>query len=108
MMLIRAGALVRPDYLELVLNSPLITEIARRETTGGAAPRINVSTVKAYQIPVPPISEQQRIVTRVNDLTALCNRLEEQVESGRAAQAALLEATLCEALENGDGAVPTG
>lgn len=54
MMLIRAGSRIEPAYLEFVLNSPLITDIAAANTTGGAAPRINVSTVKAFPVPLPP------------------------------------------------------
>ena len=49
-MLIRAGTKIDARFLELMLNSPLITSIARRETIGGAAPRVNVSAVKAYPI----------------------------------------------------------
>jgi type I restriction enzyme, S subunit len=60
LMLIRAGDENRPDYLEIVLNSPFITDIARARTTGGAAPRVNMSTVRAYPIPLPPLAEQHR------------------------------------------------
>jgi type I restriction enzyme S subunit len=98
MMLIRSGRRIRPDYLEMVLNSPLITAIAKRHTTGGAAPRINVATVKAFPIPVPPLQEQQRIVAMVRELMAVCDQLEGQIEVGRNAQAELLEATLRAAL----------
>lgn len=75
MMLIRAGSSLVPRYLELVLNSPFITEIALRKTTGAAAPRVNVSTVKAYPIPFPALDEQHRIVAKVDELMALCDRL---------------------------------
>ena len=54
MMLIRASSICHQSFLELVLNSPLITAIAKKRTTGGAAPRINVSLVKSYPIPIPP------------------------------------------------------
>lgn len=78
MILIRAGEWAEPAFLEMVLNSPLITTIALTETTGAAAPRVNVSTVRAYPIPLPPIPEQRRIVTRVDELLSLINRLENQ------------------------------
>jgi type I restriction enzyme S subunit len=78
MMLIRAGASTAPSFLEMVLNSPLITEIALNQTTGGAAPRVNVSTVRSYPIPVPPLEEQRRIVAKVNELMALVDHLEAQ------------------------------
>lgn len=96
MMLIRAGRHLDPAYLELVLNAPLITELARRKTTGGAAPRVNVSTVKAYPIPVPPLTEQRRIVAKVKELMALVDQLEAQLAAARASAGQLLDAVVAE------------
>ncbi len=96
MMLIRAGTSITPTYLELVLNAPLITEIARRQTTGVAAPRINVSTVKSYLIPVPPLAEQHRIVAKVAQLMALVDELETQVAASRDTAVNLLSALVAE------------
>jgi type I restriction enzyme, S subunit len=96
MMLIRPGSFLAPSYLELVLNSPLITEIARRQTTGGAAPRVNVSTVRLYPIPVPPLAEQRRIVAKVEQLMALVDALETQLAASRATAANLLSALVAE------------
>jgi type I restriction enzyme S subunit len=47
MMLIRPCAATAPAFLELVLNSPVITQLAKEQTTGGAAPRVNVATLEA-------------------------------------------------------------
>jgi type I restriction enzyme S subunit len=99
MMLIRPGPKAVSEYLELVLNSPLITEIARKSTTGGAAPRVNVSTVTAYPIPLPPLAEQKRIVAKVDELMLICDQLEHQLESHQKGRRQLLEALLHEALE---------
>ena len=78
MMLIRSGKSLVPAFLELVLNSPMITKLAREKTTGGAAPRVNMSTVRKYPIPIPSFDEQRRIVAKVNQLMALIDKLEEQ------------------------------
>jgi type I restriction enzyme S subunit len=98
LMLIRAGAETRADFLEIVLNSPLITDIAKACTTGGAAPRVNMSTVRAYPIPVPPLAEQHRIVAKVDMLMALCDRLEASLTAAAATRRRLLDALLAEAL----------
>ena len=75
-MLIRCAAeAVSPEFAEIVLNSPTIVDLAVRWTTGGAAPRVNMSTVRAYPIPVPPLEEQKRIVDRVNELMSICEQL---------------------------------
>jgi len=44
------------------------------------------------------LPEQHRIVATIDELMAVCDRLEAQLEIGRATQAALLEATLRGAL----------
>jgi type I restriction enzyme S subunit len=98
MMLIRAGAGTDSAFLEMVLNSPLITRIARDLTTGGAAPRVNVATVKAYPIPLPPLGEQRHIVAKVGELMGLCERLENGIATFETGNRHLLNAVLHEAL----------
>jgi type I restriction enzyme S subunit len=98
MMLIRGSKLLSPAFLEMVLNSPFVTGIARRRTTGGAAPRVNVSTVKAYPIPLLPLAEQHRIVAKVDELMAFCDQLEAQLTATEADSRRLLDAVLRDAL----------
>ncbi|WP_193215126.1 restriction endonuclease subunit S [Luteolibacter marinus] len=92
MMLIRTGKTLVPAFLEQVLNSPFITEVARSRTTGGAAPRVNVSTVKAYSIPIPPLAEQRRIVAKVDQLMALVDEWEARLTATRTTATRLLDA----------------
>ncbi len=101
MMLIRSGTTTDPAFLELVLNSPLITDIALGRTTGGAAPRVNVATVKAYPIPVPPLSEQKRIVSKVTELLSLCDALEAKLTQAESASTQLLAAAVHHLLNRG-------
>jgi type I restriction enzyme S subunit len=98
MMLFRMSSVCLPRFAELILNSPLITELARQKTTGGAAPRVNVALIKSYPMPVPPLAEQHRIVAKVDELMKLCDKLEVQLAANQTNQSRLLEATLCDAL----------
>jgi type I restriction enzyme S subunit len=98
LMLIRANKSVSPAFLELCVNSPWITDFAEEKTTGGAAPRVNMSVVRAYPIPIPPISEQHRIIARIGELMALCDRLEASLTTAGETRRRLLEALLAEAL----------
>jgi len=107
LMLIRAGGETNSEYLEIILNSPFITDIARAQTTGGAAPRVNMSTVRAYPIPLPPLAEQHRIVAKVDELMALCDRLDASLATGETTRRRLLEALLAEALAPQTEAVAT-
>ena len=73
--LIRCVSNVSSYYLGILINSPFIVGLAVHWTTGGAAPRVNMSTVRGYPIPIPPLAEQHRIVAKVDNLVALCDAL---------------------------------
>ncbi len=98
LMLIRANTSVSPRFLELCLNSPWIADFAAEKTTGGAAPRVNMSVVRGYPIPLPPLAEQHRIVAKVDELMALCDALEAQLTAAQTDSRRLLEAILHEVL----------
>jgi len=49
-------------------------------------------------IPLPPLTEQHRIVAKVDELIALCDRLEEQLTTTQTESHRLLEAVLHQAL----------
>ena len=92
MMLIRPKENISSEYLEIVLNSPLSTSLAQKMTTGGAAPRINVSTVKGYPIPYPPLEEQNQIIEKINELNGVCEQLRSHIQSAQQTQLHLADA----------------
>ncbi len=63
-----------------------------------AQKNINLEILSAVLIPLPPLAEQQRIVARVNELMALCNRLEGQLAKAQDDTSRLLESLLHYAL----------
>ena len=99
LMQIRANDAIAPQFLELCLNSPWITEFAAERTTGGAAPRVNMSIVRSYPIPLPPFAEQYRIVAKVDELMAVCDRLEASLVAGEETWGRLMNALLHEMQE---------
>jgi type I restriction enzyme, S subunit len=66
---------ILPAYLAHILRSrgQAILRFARR--TGGSVASIETSKLLAFQIPIPSLSEQQRIVSILNRLDALVNDL---------------------------------
>jgi len=52
---------------------------------------LNTSSVVILPVPVPPLDEQHRIVARVDELMALCDRLEQQADSSRSVHQTLVE-----------------
>ena len=68
--------LVLSRYLWVALRSPFMVECVESKMRGQAYPAINDSDFALLPLPLPPLAEQQRIVTKVNELMALCNRME--------------------------------
>ena len=59
---------------------------------------ISASNLKEVKIPLPPFTEQHRIVAKIDELIALCDQLEARLATTEADGRRLLEAVLHEAL----------
>jgi type I restriction enzyme S subunit len=60
---------------------------------------ISASNLKEINIPLPPFAEQQRIVAKVEELIALCDKLDAQLTTTHSDSRRLLEALLHQALK---------
>ena len=69
--------LVLPWYLWIALRSPYMVECVERYQRGQSYPAINDKDFSLLPFPLPPLAEQRRIVAKVDELMALCDRLEE-------------------------------
>jgi type I restriction enzyme S subunit len=83
-------SMAHKDYVKLVFEKSY--DEIRELSAGGAQPNLNVGKVKATLIPLPPMSEQSRIVTRVNELRSLCADLRQRLTAGHAVQSHLADA----------------
>ena len=90
-----------PHFLNLTMNTsefresqivPLI-----KQQTGQA--NVNGTALRHMVVPIPPLAEQHRIVAKVDELMALCERLEACLAAGDETRGRLLESVLHEALE---------
>ncbi len=61
---------------------------------GLAQKNISQTILKAWEISLPPLAEQKRIVAKVDELMALCDRLEAQQKEREEKHAALARASL--------------
>ena len=64
---------------------------------------LNRKSLSNILVPLPPVAEQHRIISRVDELMALCDRLEERLVTMEDARGRLLDAMLHEALESDTG-----
>ena len=69
--------LVNPDFILLFLKCPYFIETGVPKMTGTAGQKRLPAEYFAYSpFPLPPHAEQHRIVAKVDELMALCDRLE--------------------------------
>jgi type I restriction enzyme S subunit len=83
------AALKRPDFL-LHVNSV---------TRGMKMPRLGTKEGELALIPIAPISEQQRIVAKLDELMQFCDELEASIKESQGQNELLLQQVLFEALE---------
>ena len=79
-------------YLKLFLEKQY--DEMRSLSAGGAQPNLNVQKIKKLFVALPPLAEQKRIVAKVDELMALCDRLEAQQQERETRHAALARASL--------------
>jgi type I restriction enzyme S subunit len=86
------------DFMVLQLLSRSFQMILDKTATGLTAKGIKAAKLRRLPLAVPPLAEQHRIVAKVNELLALCDRLEAQLTTTQTESQRLLEAVLHEAL----------
>jgi len=66
---------------------------------GSTFPNISQEHITNIYIPLPPLEEQHRIVTKVEQLMKICDELEQTVQQNQKYSQELLKVSLKEALE---------
>ena len=66
------------DYLYFPLTTKIAENLA--QSLGSAIPNLSTSQIKNICFALPPLSEQHRIVAKVDELMALCDTLEQETE----------------------------
>ena len=88
------------DFAYLYLHSQ--TEAFRQVNQGMGQPNLNTPIIAGWFFPLAPVAEQYRIVAKVEELMALCDRLEAQLTTTQAESCRLLKAVLHETLNGAD------
>lgn len=82
------------DYLMQYLDVPLFYDEIKKYDNGTAQPNLAAKNLELFFIPLPPLSEQQRIVERIEELFAKLDeakeRLQEVADSFAVRKAAIL------------------
>ena len=97
------------DFVHLLIRSPYFQSFIFDEQTGAGRGGLPKNRMDRIPVALPPLAEQHRIVAKVDELIALCNRLEASLTTRDETRGRLLESVLHEVLgmaadgENGHG-----
>ena len=99
--LVRSVALIKPlllnsKYLKYSMDSDLLQSSIHRKKRGGAQPCLYLSEIVLFHFSLPPLSEQNRIVSKIDELMALCDSLDQQIDIATSRQADLLNAVIAQ------------
>ena len=90
--------LVNVKYLNYFLMSSLGQKEIFKHVKATAQPSLSMGTIRDIDFPIPPLSEQQRIVQKLDELFQYCNGLEESIKQSASHNEKLLQQVLREAL----------
>ncbi|RKJ35798.1 restriction endonuclease subunit S [bacterium 1XD42-8] len=63
---------VLPEYLYFYFSNPTVQSVIEKQADGTTKQKeLATATIKAYWIPIPPLSEQHRIVAKIEELLPL-------------------------------------
>ncbi len=94
----RPGPLLESDFFAQCVFVYFHAGILQTYYTGVGIPHFTGMALSKLVFPLPPRAEQHRIVAKVDELMALCDRLEAQLTTAQTESRRLLEAVLHEAL----------
>jgi type I restriction enzyme, S subunit len=88
---------VSPEYVAIYLKSPMAQKTLEKAMKGVAVRGVNIGDVRALQVPIPPRTEQQEIVRRVESLFRLADKIERRVEAELSRTQKMTQAILAKA-----------
>ncbi len=98
---VRGNKLLKKELLYYYLISPYI-QIGLEERCNGSTNQLELatSTVNEYMFPLPPLEEQEEIVTKVETLFAKVTTLENQIQDRKLLTKTLIQSIIKQAFES--------
>lgn len=96
LMIIRPYAPISNRYMYQYLIGPVGKSQIFRFDNGSAQPNLSANSVRLYVYPLPPFSEQKRIVAKIDQLMKLCDELEKQIAAATDKQTTIFNAVLAQ------------
>lgn len=80
---LKLNNLIMPEYLNIFNNSLCYWNQITINIKGTTRPNVNANVLKGLKIPLPPLPEQQRIVTKIESLFSKIDKAKELIEEAR-------------------------
>ena len=87
---------VNVNYLKYCIDSPLYWKQLYAACSGTGQPNVNGTSLNLLFLTLPPLPEQHRIVEKIDQLMALCDTLEQQIDDANRKQTELLDAVVAQ------------
>jgi len=98
LMIVRPYIASLNKYIFHYLVGPFGKKQLFRFDNGSAQPNLSAGNVMLYACPLPPLAEQHRIVTKVEELIALCDALKQRLADAQTTQIHLADAIVEQAV----------
>ena len=82
------------EFVHLGILSPLVQKLVWGRQVGMAIGGLSKKVLEQFEFPIPPLAEQHRIVAKVDELTALCDQLEQKQEDSVQTHSTLVQTLL--------------
>ena len=79
-LVVRPSPAIDPRYLFYYFRSPFFQKIVQMKITGSAVPHIFQKDIKKFQVLIPPLTEQHRIVSAIEALFARLDAASERLD----------------------------
>jgi type I restriction enzyme S subunit len=96
---IRLSSFINRDYFVKVFSSDYSKAYLSSFSVGSTMDNLNHRILNSYPFPLPPLTEQERIVAKLERLMKFCDELEANIRQGITNADRLLQTALKEALE---------
>ncbi|MGO0309325.1 restriction endonuclease subunit S [Endozoicomonas acroporae] len=91
LVIVRSFEGIDQHFLLRYFDSPFAMAMIKQYDNGTAQPNLSAADLAKFLIPLSSDSEQHRIVTKVDELMALCDQIEQQTEASLSAHTTLVE-----------------
>lgn len=90
---------INKKFLLYLMNSSFIIQLMHKMQFAPGRANLSMGDLANFPIPLPPLSEQNRIVQKLEQLISKCDELEESIQASQQFNEQLLHQVLLEALQ---------